>query len=193
MIYLAFGKLISRGRRSFARYVDEDIRARPGDRFLDLGCGPAYILDFLPSVEYYGIDINPTYIEAARRRYAARGSFYCQPVASTPLLGTEHIFDIVLASGLLHHLSDGEAGELFKLSFLALKPGGRLVTFDGCYVEGQGWLARYLLSRDRGAFVRDVGGYLGLARQVFAKVEFRLYNDLLRVPYTHIVLSCERQ
>ncbi len=82
------------------------------------------------------------------------------------------------------------ATDLFSLSRRALKPGGRLVTFDGCYVQGQNRIARYLLSRDPGEFVRSEEAYLNIARKVFAQVEHKKYERLLRVPYTHIVLQC---
>jgi SAM-dependent methyltransferase len=42
-------------------------------RVLDVGCGTAGLLDFLPQeTAYVGVDISPTVIEAARARHAAR-------------------------------------------------------------------------------------------------------------------------
>jgi len=39
-------------------HVENYIRPRDGDRILDIGCGPGDILEFLPSVEYLGFDVN---------------------------------------------------------------------------------------------------------------------------------------
>jgi len=54
----------------------------------------------------------------------------------------------------VHHLDDAEATKLFDLARSVLRPAGRLITFDGCYVPGQSPAARWILSRDRGQFVR---------------------------------------
>ena len=35
---------------------------------LDIGCGPADILDSLPSVKYFGYDINSNYINHAKKK-----------------------------------------------------------------------------------------------------------------------------
>jgi hypothetical protein len=90
----------------------------------------------------------------------------------------------------LHHLADDEALALLRLARAALKPGGRFVTFDGCLVDGQSAFARFLLRRDRGRFVRHRDDYLRLASRVFPNVTASVRHDLLRLPYTHIILEC---
>lgn len=37
-------------------------------KVLDIGCGPAEILDVLPKIRYYGFDINPIYINFAKKK-----------------------------------------------------------------------------------------------------------------------------
>lgn len=179
------------GEASRLRFAREHIRAEDGQSILDIGCGPADILAVLPRVRYTGFDLNPDYIETAKRNYGDRGSFYCQTVNDESL--EKHSgFDIVLAIGLVHHLDDAEANRLFSMARAALKPGGRLVTYDGGYVEGQSRIARYIVSRDRGEYVREVAAYTKLAEAVFPKVQTLVRHDLLRVPYTHVILECER-
>ena len=52
-------------------------------------------------------------------------------------------------------------------------------------------MAHYLLSRDLGQNVRDQDGYTKIVSQVFSKdVVVSIRHDLLRVPYTHIILEC---
>ena len=46
------------------------------------------------------------------------------------------------------------------------------------------WLA------DRGKFVRALDNYQRLASACFAKVEPHLRHDLLRLPYTHLIMCC---
>ncbi len=101
-------------------------------------------------------------------------------------------FDIVLALGLLHHLDDSEADDLFRLGYAALKPGGRMITMDGCYLPEQSKVERYLLDSDRGRFVRSEEEYLKLAQRRFSRVVPHLKPGLLRIPYTHLFLECYR-
>jgi SAM-dependent methyltransferase len=181
---------ILRRKGGGAWHARDIIRAKAGNRILDIGCGPADVLDHLPEVDYHGFDLNEAYIDYAKKKYAGRGQFYCQSVEKAVLPGAPHSYDIVMANAILHHLSDAEATDLFKLAHYALKPEGRLVTIDGCYVEGQSAIARYLLSRDRGQYVRTAAGYIALAKSTFATVDHKIHENLVRLPYTHIVLEC---
>jgi SAM-dependent methyltransferase len=185
------GFLLRRGARE--RYVRDFVQPFPGCRILDIGCGPAAILAFLPESigEYAGFDMNAEYIAAAQRRWGARGIFQCQKVEAATLADIGAC-DIVLANGILHHLDDGEAQQLFDIAHRALRNGGRLVTYDNVYVEDQHWFARWLIARDRGKAVRSRDGYEALARARFAHVESAILHDTLRVPYTILVMSCEK-
>jgi len=91
---------------------------------------------------------------------------------------------------VVHHLDDAGAARLFQFAQRALRPGGRLITLDGCYVPGQSAVARWLLDHDRGKFVRDAAAYRQLASGEFSRVETHLRPDLLRIPYTHLIIRC---
>lgn len=186
--YSAFQNLVgAKGARlALARTF---IQAQPKERILDIGCGPGEILEHLGDVDYLGFDANPAYIDAARRRYGERGRFMCQVVEEAGLKG-EQEFDIVLALGVLHHLDDDAARELFSLAQGSLRPGGRLVSIDNCYRDGQSSVARYLIQKDRGKNVRTESRYVELARKSFVNVESVIREDLLRIPYTHVILRC---
>jgi len=189
-VYRLFARLTGaeRGRRLF---IDRHIRARAGDCVLDIGCGPAEILDALPAVEYHGFDLSADYIESARNRFGDRGHFHVEAV-NAELVEKYANFDIVLAIGVVHHLTDAEAFDLFRVAQAALKPGGRLVTLDGCSLKGQSFVARQLLKWDRGEYVRNEASYVTLAKRVFSHVTPTVTTDLLRIPYTHLVMECRR-
>jgi SAM-dependent methyltransferase len=170
-------------------YASQFIRAKPGDRILDLGCGTADILEHLPEVDYFGIDMSAHYIRAATRRYGNRGLFRCQSFRGIDLDEIPPM-DLVLFNGVFHHLNDREMLDALKVAKQALRSGGRLVSHDGCYREGQAPLARYLLQHDRGQYVRTAEGYMNLVSQVFFDIKSTIRHDLLRVSYTHLILEC---
>jgi SAM-dependent methyltransferase len=187
--YRTFIRLIGGGY--LRTYVDDYLQPRTNEQVLDVGCGPGDIFPFLPDVRYVGVDLSPDYIAAARKRYGTQGEFKCQDVAD--LAASEPgSFDLVMANGLLHHLDDNLVAHLMNIARQVLKPGGRLVTLDGCWLPGQSWVARYLLSKDRGQFVRDEASYLALARRSFGEVKGHIRHDLLRIPYTHIIMVCRK-
>lgn len=175
-------------------YVQKHLRPLPGSRILDIGCGLSDILDFLPdSCTYAGFDANPDYIRRARELHQQRtATFTCAQVQEATLEGPG-TWDLVLANGVLHHLDDGEAGTLLRLAHRALRDDGRLVTLDGAFADGQSGVARWLLARDRGRFVRSPAQYEALARDVFPSVETRLEHRMLRFPYTHLIMTCRKQ
>jgi cyclopropane fatty-acyl-phospholipid synthase-like methyltransferase len=189
-VYRLFNRLLATKFRTV--YVREYVCPKQGDHVLDVGCGMGDILEYLPDVHYCGIDMSEDYIRAARSRYGDRGQFICKPLRDV-VLDTPAYYDRVMANGLVHHLDDAEVLDLFRLIRKVLKPEGKLVTHDGCFVSGQARLARYLLRRDRGHHVRDEEGYTKLATQVFPQVRVTIRHDLLRLPYTHIILECSGQ
>jgi cyclopropane fatty-acyl-phospholipid synthase-like methyltransferase len=190
-VYSLFRSIVS-GPSQQRTYVRDYVHARPGDRILDIGCGPADVLEYLPAdVHYDGFDLSESYIERARWRWGDRGTFRCAKV-DAGVVGAGEAYDVVLANGVVHHLEDAEAESLFRVAHDALKPGGRLVTLDGCYVAGQSAVARYLLSRDRGRNVRAAEAYEALARRVFSDVTLHIRHDLLRIPYTLLIMECRR-
>ena len=136
-----------------------------------------------------GIDSSEEYIAAARRRYGVLGHFERLSIGTDRLdqLGK---FDVVMANGVLHHLDDSAVNDMFDAARSVLADGGRVVTLDGCYTSDQSSIARYLLSRDRGRFVRNNKEYERLARVHFRQVISHLRHDLMRVPYTLIILEC---
>ena len=186
-LYSFFACIIG-GNDARRYFVREHVRPRPNDRVLDIGCGPADILNFLPKVDYTGFDASADYIDAARRKFGARGRFFSSTVSSVSLETKD--FDLVIVIGVLHHLDDTKALKLIELAHSALRQGGRLITIDGCYAPRQSVIARFFLDHDRGQHVRDQYGYEGLARKYFGNVTSTVRSDLLNIPYTHVILEC---
>jgi len=169
--------------------VRDYIKPSPGMRILDIGCGTAEIISYLPQgVGYWGYDISPRYIDSAKERFGARGNFHCgmfdvNQVERLPK------FDVVTAFGVLHHLEDDEAVDLFALSTRVLKDDGRVITMDPCFIDRQNPIARFLISKDRGQNVRDEAGYYNLPSKSFCQVN-GVVRHRSRVPYTDWVMQC---
>jgi len=135
--------------------------------------------------------VSPEYIQAAKRKYGDRARFFCDRVKVDTVRGEQ--FDLVIPSGILHHLNDAEAIDLFGLAYSVLRTGSRLVTLDVGYEERQSPVARYLLSRDRGHYVRSCPAYETRARSVFNNVVSHVGRDLLgAIPYTHVIFQCTK-
>jgi SAM-dependent methyltransferase len=179
--------------RSRKKLVREYIRAKSGDRLLDVGCGTAELLPYLPrGMHYVGFDLSQPYIDSARKKYGDRGRFECMDIASFDDESIEGGADIVLAIGLLHHLDDELARALVRTAWDKLKPGGRLITLDGTLTPDQSKMARALILRDRGQNIRSPQEYQALAEGTFASVKATIRQDMLFVPYTHCILECTR-
>lgn len=156
--------------------VREYMPQRSGARILEIGCGPGTILPYLLPSDYTGFDLNSKYIDRARTRFP-QAQFVCAPV-SQYRLAEQKSFDAVLAIGIVHHLDDEEARQLFQIAYDALKTGGKLVTMDGVSTTDQSPIVRWLLEKDRGKYVRDEAGYLKIASQVFTRTKSTVRSDL---------------
>jgi SAM-dependent methyltransferase len=165
------------------------VQPRARDRIVDIGCGPADILEHLPDVHYFGIDANPDYVRVARARYGARANFIeggLETLRDIPAASA----DIIMAIALLHHLDDGEANELFREARRILAPGGRIFTIDCVTVADQNPISRFLISHDRGKYPRTPDGYRALAAPFFSNISQHHRNDMMRVPYDHLLMTC---
>lgn len=172
-------------------YVAAYAGAKAGERVLDIGCGVGAVAQYFPEVTYHGFDSSPQYIEYARAKFGDRGEFTLGVIGQDVSVeaGT---YDLVMANGIIHHLDDCEALHLLTLAHAALKPGGRLVTRDGCFEDNQSGVARFLLKGDRGKFVRSREGYQTLFDQVFRETQAVVRRDMMRVPYSLIIFQCRK-
>lgn len=163
-------------------------------KVVDVGCGPGDVMQYLPiGVRYIGIDISPEYIDKARARFGERGCFYLGTAASLIHSPQAHEFreaDLVLCNGLLHHLDDPDAENVFAFARETLAPNGRLVCLEPCYLRHQGKLSRWFMSRDRGRNVRTEQEWKTLAGKYFPKCRTNVLIGLIRLPYVHILIEC---
>jgi SAM-dependent methyltransferase len=166
------------------RFVEEFVRARPGDRVLDLGCGTGALLEYLPDgISYVGVDADARYVDAARRRHGRRGTFVHTDATSYVPGGD---FDVALAYGVVHHLDDEQARRFLRVARSATV----FVAAEPCATPAAGALESFLMHHDRGRHIRTESAYRQLASEVFDRVESRLVPGTYRIPYTLAILTC---
>lgn len=173
-------------------YVQQYLKPEPGCRILDIGCGTGEVVRYLAGTTYVGFDHHPPYIEYARRIFGNRGRFVLGDVADH-LPELEGQFDLVMANGVLHHLDDTLAGRAFELGAAVLPKGGRMITVDPCFYEGQGALTRLIVSHDRGEHVRPFDGYAKLTRGSFRFVESSLWVGTFPIPFSVAIVQSRNE
>lgn len=167
--------------------ISEFLDIRPGMRIIDIGCGPGYIVKYLPEgVDYVGFDIDESYIAHANTQFGDRGRFFCRffDAAAASEFGP---VDIVMMNGVLHHIPDDELTITLGNIRSVLSAGGILFSLDGCYRQGQSAFRKWMLDNDRGQFVRDEAGYRKILGQNFDTVDLHIRENYSRIPYTFVV------
>jgi SAM-dependent methyltransferase len=172
--------------------ISRFIRPFAGAKILDLGCGPEGILEKLPpSIEYHGCDSNPRYIADAKEKFGKRGNFWIVDFNSPHIDSGNALagggFDIVHISAVLHHLPDESVRKLLAIAKKSIKPNGRLFCLDNVLTSQQNPIARWLILRDRGLYIRTVEKYMELFTDSWPGISYEIRTDLLRLPYTHII------
>ena len=189
-VYNSFAAIIGADRFR-RRIVEEFIQPKKGERILDIGCGPGSIFSYFPDgVHYVGFDLSEEYVEAAVKSYGHKGTFFAGDV-ETVELNPYAPFDKILAIGVLHHLSDEQVTIMMKKVMAALRPGGALITLDGCFTKPQNPLARRIIAADRGEYVRTLEQYQRLV-EPFGQIQTTLLTDGLRIPYTHLIMNISK-
>jgi len=191
-IYQLYQDLV--GATNYDRLLASDyICYKKGQKMMDIGCGPSDILKFLPSdVDYLGIDLSPKYIEKARKDFPEQ-SFICSDFCNDLNEVPNECFDIVIAVGVLHHLTNEQADKLHEFAFRKLAPQGRLITLDGVYTNNQSRTELFFLQNDRGKFVRFKDEYLKFASSHFKQTKHSILTKIMRIPYTLILIESKKE
>lgn len=130
-------------RRSYGRLLAA-AGAQPGNRVLDIGCGPGYFARMLaravgPNGAVVGIDAAPEMIDYARRRARRLANIRFETGAAEALALPDSSFDVVVSSLMMHHLPGELRLQAIREMFRVLRPGGVLLLSDFSIPERGGW------------------------------------------------------
>lgn len=140
-------------------------------RVLDVGCGPGTNSAQFNGADYLGVDLNPSYIEYARRRH--RGRFEVADVRTDPIPGRS-TYDFVLLNSLLHHLDDEHAASLLAGVRDYVSDDGHVNVIELELPEQRG-LPRLLALSDRGEYPRRLSAWRTLLTEKFIEVVFERF------------------
>ena len=141
-------------------------------------------------VNYFGYDINPSYINYAKKKYGSRGSFFCKKFTEGELKKLPK-FDHILLFGILHHLDDEEVNNLLRITKKVLKREGNIITEDPILVDKKNILSKFIIKMDRGSNVRNKKEYTNLIKKFFKKIDSKIYHQTF-IPYTWCVMNCKK-
>ena len=113
--------------------VHEALDAQPGERVIDVGCGPGFFVTELlervgPEGSVVGLDLSPDMLAVATKRAGNARNVEFIESAAAPLPVADASFDRALSVQVLEYVDDvpGVLRELQRV----LRPGGRLVVWD---------------------------------------------------------------
>ena len=178
-------------RRSYGKLL-ANASVRPGDRVLDIGCGPGYFARMLaeavgPEGSVVGIDAAPEMIDYASRKARRLPNCTFQSGTAESLAFPDGTFDVVVSSLMMHHLPDEVRQQALGEMRRVLRPGGTLLLADFTIPERGAW-----------RLVASVTGHASMQRRVspleplIAEADFIEQRSGEAPPWLHYVKATKR-
>jgi ubiquinone/menaquinone biosynthesis C-methylase UbiE len=173
VLFIFFRSLLENDFRAIRAVIRRHLSLGGDVRTLDLGCGPGAFADLFERQDYVGADVNPRYIDHARR--TRKGAFVVGDARELDL--PEDRFDQILIFGLLHHLSDQDVRSVLSEARRVLVAGGRILVIEDIPAVHRLNLVGHLLHQiENGHHIRHPDAYKQLYGE-FGEIES---DELLR-------------
>ena len=140
-------------------------------RVLDVGCGPGTNTHHFARSDYLGIDVNPRYIDAARRRTGRR---FVVADATTYEVDPSERFDFIFLNSFLHHVDTPSVRRILSHVATLLTDDGAIQILDLIRPDRPG-IAATLARLDRGDFPRPLAEWKQLFEEPYQPVIFEPY------------------
>ena len=160
---------------------------------LDIGCGPAYVLDFLKnkSLKYFGYDTEMNHIEYAKKKFSNKNYFFFCKKFNKLQINKLPTFDYVFLFGIIHHINNSEIKEIFFLIKKILKKNGKLIILDNVLIKKQNIIAKILIKLDKGNYIRNLSDYKFLLKKNFKNFSYSIIKQKF-IPYTWFKAVCSK-
>jgi SAM-dependent methyltransferase len=138
----AYGRFMGRYSEPLAAEFVEVADLAPGQRALDVGCGPgaltAYLVDRLGLDQVTAVDPSAPFVDAARTRFPGL-QVHLAPAEALPF--ADDAFDAALAQLVVHFMADPVAGlrEMGRVT----RPGGTVAACVWDLADGQSPLSTF--------------------------------------------------
>lgn len=159
---------------------------------LEIGSGTCENIKLYGSRRSVLSDINYDYLSSAKRYYSAYKSvFFCQD--GCHLSFKDKAFDLVVITGLFHHISDNDSRRIVTEAKRVLKKSSQLLIIDAIVPTSFGIFnifGKILCALDRGRFFRNFNQHQSL----FKSDGLKIIEDYKKkvFPYEIAVFRCQR-
>ncbi len=176
---------------SFRKKIIRENIKKKNLKILDIGCGPAEIIEYIPECIYYGYDIDKRSIEYAKKKYKNKNyKFFCKEFKHSDVKKLPN-FDFIILFGILHHLSNKQAKNILNLCKKKMKKNSKLLTEDPIFIKNQNLIAKFLIKNDRGMNVRKKNQYINLLKIYFRNCKSKVTKQHF-IPYTWFTTVCKK-
>ena len=140
-------------------------------KILDIGCGSGEISRFFNNLDYIGIDVNPDYIEFARKIY--KKNF--EVMNAQKLRFKKRYFDYVVIIGVLHHIDDKNCNLILNEIKRVIKDTGKIIIIEDVNTQSKiDLLGNIIRKLDVGEHIRTQKEWLELlSKKINIKKQYR--------------------
>lgn len=172
-------------RKIHKKVIKGELNIQKKNRVLDIGCGTGDLALMFPAESYTGIDCDKNYVDFARKKYSR--NFLTMNAAD--LKFADDYFDIILVSGLFHHIPDETLQRVLLEIKRVIKPSGRALFFEVTYLNrGDSIFKELIRKADRGKYIREYGMLQKAARDKF-DIEKCYIKKSMWADYSVLVVS----
>ena len=157
-------------------YIEKILKKEINDRskkikILDIGCGSGEISRFFNDLDYIGIDVNPDYIEFARKIY--KKNF--EVMNAQKLRFKKRYFDYVVIIGVLHHMDDKNCNLILNEITRVIKDNGKIIIIEDVNTQSRIDLFGNLIRKlDVGEHIRTKKEWVELlSKKINIKKQYR--------------------
>jgi cyclopropane fatty-acyl-phospholipid synthase-like methyltransferase len=114
------------------KWVDECLQPKPGDKIVDLGCGPGVLDNHLlkQGASVHGVDLSPVAVKFARdfNKEYPNGTFEVADASNCTHLG-DSSFDKGCSCDVTEHCGYDVMCDIFREALRVIRPGGKYLVY----------------------------------------------------------------